>query len=125
MKVVLLMKDNKIRCCFVDDETGKVYIIPKGIKYISRNSADSIVPISGDKKFVSHPHLEVVYGGSKTPPMIFDCNSSNGSYINGERVCTIGPTPTRIGDIISLGSSDYKHPSKNSIHLRVELCVEI
>ncbi len=116
------MTDNKLRCVLVDEQAGIIYHIPRGINYISRGKSDSIVPVGDDKICVSRCHLEIFYGGAKTPPMLIDC-SSNGTYINGEKISAVGPTPTRIGDIISLGSSDYKN--KEALHLRVQWCIEI
>ena len=115
------MTENKIRCVLVDEQAGNIYSIPRGISYISRGKPDSIVPVGDDKRLVSRCHLEIFYGGSKVPPMLVDC-SENGTYINSERISALGPIPTRIGDVISLGS---KHPSEESLHLKLELCVEI
>ena len=103
---------------FVDIITGETFAIPRGIKYIS-NAADSIVSIGNENTCISKPHCEIIYGGKGTPPMVQDCGSEHGTFINGRSV--IGRAPIRNEDILSLGDDDYYHPKKGAVYLKVVL----
>jgi len=78
---------------------GQVHTIPRGTTRIGRKDSDIEIP--NDR--VSATHAEIHYSGTRV--ILFDRNSTNGTYVNDKRVQRAA---LKNGDVISIGGPSGK-----------------
>ncbi len=61
-----------------------------------------LTPFKGAKKGVSRNHAEIMLAENRQV-LLLDLDSTNGTWINGEKIAPREPTPIHNGDLISLG----------------------
>lgn len=90
----------------------KLYLVnyPLGIRFEAVDEAvigRKVGPYSTLLKnhpYVSGKHAVVKHGTNEKEWIIIDQNSSNGTYLNGERIFALTPTPIKEGDKIQLAN---------------------
>lgn len=65
------------------------------------DSTLDLTPYGGQKHGVSRHHARLL--ADESPPVLLDLNSSNGTYVNGQRLIPSQPYYLRSGDEIRLG----------------------
>ena len=82
-----------------DGATGIVHLLGK--RTTIGRTPDNDVPI--DAEFISRHHAVALRAGGKT--VIEDLNSTNGTYVNGQR---ISRRTLKDGDLVMLGKTEFR-----------------
>lgn len=97
----------------IAEETGVEYPIAVGTTTIGRRSANMLA-FPGDP-YLSGRHAEITFDGATLT--FVDVGSTNGSFVNGERVGPHEPQTLRDGDVLVLG--------QQRLRVRLELPAEV
>ncbi len=82
--------------------SGQVFFLSTANMVVGREPGRDIVLIQDTT--VSRTHAQIVQQGGSY--LVFDNNSSNGTFVNGQRVAS--SYPLNIGDIVQFGSSKFR-----------------
>jgi len=93
---------------FEGDELGRFWPLYQGIATLGRKGSGEVLDIALDHPTTSSRHAQLVLEGRPGRAKIFDLGSTNGTYVNDQRLQDDEHRPLATGDILRFGGFSAK-----------------